>query len=104
MHYGPQRCWIHANDYRRLARSFCTQVRGTWLLHEATIAAGITLDFFLLFSSLSGTLGTPGQANYAGANTFLDAFVQYRTNLSLAAAAINIELSWTLAPPPWMTV
>jgi NAD(P)-dependent dehydrogenase (short-subunit alcohol dehydrogenase family) len=66
------------------------KVRGTWLLHEAMLAAGVELDFFLVFSSLSGTLGTPGQANYAGANTFLDAFVQYRTSLGLAAASINI--------------
>ena len=50
------------------------KVRGTWLLHKATLTAGVDLDFFLVFSSLSGTLGTPGQANYAGANTFLDAF------------------------------
>ncbi|WPH04990.1 polyketide synthase [Acrodontium crateriforme] len=66
------------------------KVRGTWLLHDAALAAGLDLDFFLVFSSLSGTLGTPGQANYAGANTFLDAFVQYRTSLGLAAASINI--------------
>jgi NAD(P)-dependent dehydrogenase (short-subunit alcohol dehydrogenase family) len=51
------------------------KVRGTWLLHDAVLANGVNVDFFLVFSSLSGTLGTPGQANYAGANTFLDAFV-----------------------------
>lgn len=66
------------------------KIQGTWHLHNATQAAGITLDFFVLFSSTSGVLGQPGQANYAGANTFLDAFVQYRTSLGLAASAVDI--------------
>lgn len=66
------------------------KVQGTWNLHNATEAAGIKLDFFVLFSSMSGLTGQAGQANYAGANTFLDAFVQYRTNLGLAAASIDI--------------
>ncbi|GKZ38794.1 type I Iterative Polyketide synthase (PKS) [Aspergillus brasiliensis] len=66
------------------------KIQGTWHLHNLTQAAGITLDFFVLFSSTSGVLGQPGQANYAGANTFLDAFVQYRTGLGLAASAVDI--------------
>ncbi|PWY84422.1 polyketide synthase [Aspergillus eucalypticola CBS 122712] len=66
------------------------KIQGTWHLHNATQDAGITLDFFVLFSSTSGVLGLPGQANYAGANTFLDAFVQYRTRLGLAASAVDI--------------
>ncbi|RYP89225.1 hypothetical protein DL769_000149 [Monosporascus sp. CRB-8-3] len=66
------------------------KVRGTWLLHEAALAAGIDLDFFVLFSSLSGVLGQPGQVNYSGANTFLDAFVQYRIGLGLPAASVDI--------------
>lgn len=66
------------------------KVHGTWNLHNATISAGLDLDFFVLFSSLSGIIGQPGQANYASGNTFLDAFVQYRTNLGLAASAIDI--------------
>ena len=66
------------------------KVHGTWNLHSATISAGLDLDFFVLFSSLSGIIGQPGQANYASANTFLDAFVQYRTNLGLPISAIDI--------------
>lgn len=66
------------------------KVHGTWNLHNATISAGLDLDFFVLFSSLSGIIGQPGQANYASGNTFLDAFVQYRTNLGLPASAIDI--------------
>ncbi|KAJ5989668.1 Acyl transferase/acyl hydrolase/lysophospholipase [Penicillium waksmanii] len=66
------------------------KVRGTWNLHHASIAAQAELDFFVLFSSISGICGQPGQTNYAGANTFLDAFAQYRLGLGLPACAIEI--------------
>ncbi|KAJ8062604.1 hypothetical protein OCU04_009128 [Sclerotinia nivalis] len=64
------------------------KVTGTWNLHHAT--AGIKLDFFLLFSSMSCVIGLPGQANYASGNSFLDAFVQYRNNLGLACSSVDI--------------
>lgn len=66
------------------------KVQGTWNLHNATLAREIKLDFFLLFSSISGVLGQPGQANYASANTFLDAFVQYRRGRGLPCTAIDL--------------
>ncbi|KAI8272976.1 Highly reducing polyketide synthase FUM1 [Colletotrichum sp. SAR 10_98] len=66
------------------------KVLGTWNLHNACVSSGFELDFFLLFSSISGIVGQKGQANYAGANTFLDAFVQYRHSLGMAAASIDV--------------
>lgn len=66
------------------------KVRGTWNLHNASITSGLKLDFFLLFSSTSGVLGQPGQANYASANSFLDAFVQYRKGMGLPCTAIDL--------------
>lgn len=66
------------------------KIKGTWNLHNITQDKGIELDFFVLFSSLSGVLGQPGQANYAAANTFLDSFVQYRKTQGLACAALAI--------------
>ncbi|KAF9772857.1 hypothetical protein IL306_009400 [Fusarium sp. DS 682] len=66
------------------------KVKGTWNLHNASLSVNADLDFFILFSSLSGIIGQPGQANYAGANTFLDAFSQYRASLGLPACAIEI--------------
>lgn len=66
------------------------KINGSWNLHNATIAAGIELDFFVLYSSLSGTTGQLGQANYAAASTFLDSFAQYRNALGLSAFTIDI--------------
>jgi aryl carrier-like protein len=66
------------------------KIQGTWNLHEAFMEQKQPLDFFLLFSSLSGITGQVGQANYAAANTFLDAFVQYRHSLGLPASVLDI--------------
>ena len=64
------------------------KVDGTWNLHHALKE----LDFFMLFSSVSGLVGQYGQANYAAANTFLDSFVQYRHSLGLAASVIDLGI------------
>lgn len=66
------------------------KIQGTWNLHHASVTSKADLDFFLLFSSISGVLGQPGQANYASANSFLDAFVQYRTGMGLPCTAIDL--------------
>ena len=63
------------------------KVDGTWNLHHL-LPEG--LDFFVLFSSVSGTFGNYGQSNYASANTFLDSFAQYRQSLGQAASVIDI--------------
>lgn len=64
------------------------KVRGTWNLHKAF--KDHKLDFFILYSSFSGLVGQRGQANYASANTFLDAFVQFRHGQGLAASVLDI--------------
>ena len=73
--------WIKATD---------PKVKGAWNLHEAVADAGHELDFFVFLSSMSGLNGQPGQANYAGANVFLDAFAQWRNKNGLAASSIQI--------------
>ena len=60
---------------------------GAWHLH--TYFDTPTLDFFVVYSSVSGVLGSAGQSNYAAANTFLDALVHYRRNRGLEALSVN---------------
>ncbi|KAI9735466.1 MAG: hypothetical protein M1818_006472 [Claussenomyces sp. TS43310] len=64
------------------------KVQGTWNLHHATSSA--KLDFFLLFSSICGITGQWGQGNYNSANSFLDAFVNYRHGQNLPASVVDI--------------
>ncbi|KAJ9386802.1 hypothetical protein DTO063F5_3460 [Paecilomyces variotii] len=78
--------------------SVAPKVQGTWNLHNASVAAGLDLDFFLMFSSVSGIVGQAGQANYASGNSFLDAFAQYRNDMGLAASVVDMgaveEVGW----------
>lgn len=69
------------------------KVQGTWNLHKASQELQKqSLDFFTMLSSTSGIVGNKGQANYAAANTFLDAFASYRQTLGLRANTVDLGL------------
>ncbi|RAH64472.1 type I polyketide synthase [Aspergillus aculeatinus CBS 121060] len=65
------------------------KVQGTWNLHHALSRSHPQLDFFVMTSSISGTVGTATESNYCAANAFLDAFARYRNHLGLPAISIG---------------
>jgi len=51
------------------------------LVNLDTATKTLALDFFVVFSSLASVLGNIGQADYAAANAFMDAYASYRDQL-----------------------
>jgi NAD(P)-dependent dehydrogenase (short-subunit alcohol dehydrogenase family)/acyl carrier protein len=74
-------------DAQRFARVFAPKVQGGWLLDSLTRRDA--LDWFVLFSSVAGVLGSPGQCNHSAANAFLDVLAHERRNQGLPALSIN---------------
>lgn len=72
----------------RVNRVLRPKVDGAWYLHDLT--AHLDLSMFVLYSSAAGVFGSPGQGNYAAANTFLDALAAYRR----ARGLVGTSLAW----------
>ena len=62
------------------------KVSGALNLHELT--RNLELDFFVLYSSVAGLLGSPAQANHAAACAFLNSFSAYRRARNLPALSV----------------
>ncbi|KAL3473119.1 polyketide synthase [Aspergillus californicus] len=69
------------------------KVHGTWLLHDNIQKHGISsLDFFLLTSSVSGSVGTATEGNYCAANHFLDRFARHLRGKGCPAVAVGLGM------------
>ena len=94
---GPLRGIVHAAgvlddgilstlEAEQLERVLGPKVDGAWHLHR--LSEGQDLDLFVLFSSVAGIWGNPGQGNYAAANAFMDTLAQHRRAHGLKAVSV----------------
>ena len=74
-------------DWDRFSQVLAPKVRGSWNLYRAL--RGRQLDFFVSFSSIAGLFGSPGQANHAAANAFLDTFASFLRASGIPAQSID---------------
>ncbi|GKT75184.1 LOW QUALITY PROTEIN: polyketide synthase [Colletotrichum tofieldiae] len=81
---------FHSMSFEDWQASIRPKAHGTANLQDAL--ADTPLDFFLMTSSVSGILGTPGQANYAAANSFLDALAHHRRSRGQNACAAIVPM------------
>ncbi|MFF6783043.1 SDR family NAD(P)-dependent oxidoreductase [Streptomyces sp. NPDC012510] len=72
----------------RLTPVLRPKTHGAWNLHRLT-ELHPEIRQFVLFSSAAATVGSPGQANYAAANAFLDALAHHRRARGLPALSIG---------------
>ncbi|QYK68214.1 type I polyketide synthase [Paenibacillus sp. S02] len=88
--------FIMNKSQEEFAEVMAPKVAGLVNLDQAT--KELHLDFFILFSSIAGIMGNPGQADYSAANAFMDAYAAYRNSLvsSKERKGQTLSVNWPL--------
>ncbi|KAL4746292.1 hypothetical protein BDW72DRAFT_207477 [Aspergillus terricola var. indicus] len=83
---------VMSNDYWHTAID--PKVHGTWNLYNALQSSSAVdgLDFFLMTSSVSGSVGTATEANYCSGNHFLDLFARHIRTQGVPAVAVGLGM------------
>ncbi len=79
--------FLAMQDWSKFEMVMLPKIIGVLNLHQLT--SDRNLEFFCCFSSATSVLGNIGQANYAAANAFLDAFSYYRKARGQVSTCIN---------------
>lgn len=79
--------FLFRKDEETLKKVLYPKIHGTWVLDRLT--SDDSMDFFVLFSSITSIGGSPGQGDYTAANSFLDSFATYRNRLGKRTLTIN---------------
>ncbi|MGW8992876.1 type I polyketide synthase, partial [Streptomyces zhihengii] len=78
--------WLEGATAEGVGSVLRSKVDGTRYLDELT--RDVSLDLFVVFSSISATWGSGSQGAYAAGNAFLDAWVEHRRERGLAGTSV----------------
>lgn len=73
-------------DAQKINNVFAAKVKGAWNLHQST--RDLSLDFFVVYSSVTTLFGNPGQGNYVAANCYLEKLIAMRRAQGLSGLFI----------------
>jgi acyl transferase domain-containing protein len=96
--------FIYKKTAVEFSRVIAPKVSGTINLDNAT--QDVSLDLFILFSSISGIFGNVGQSDYAMANGFMDGYAGYRHQLVKMSqrSGRTLSINWPLWAEGGMSV
>jgi phthiocerol/phenolphthiocerol synthesis type-I polyketide synthase C len=76
-------------DYNSMYKVLAPKVQGAWNIHRLT--KEYKLDLFVMYSSVTSSLGNPGQSNYVAANAFLESLAKFRKKAGYAANVVALD-------------
>ncbi|KAI0096909.1 polyketide synthase-like protein [Nemania sp. FL0031] len=64
---------------------------GSWNIHKELLGKH-NVDFFLMMSSVSGSVGTATESNYCAANSFLDVFARWQRQKGVPSVSVGLGM------------